>query len=104
MSSNTFTNPGAIDTTRLLDGLRDPARMEIILLLAKNASMNVGDIAARFRISRPAVSHHLKVLKDAGIVQSEKRGQEIYYNLDRARLVAGLRWIADMIENCCSGG
>ena len=91
----------ADDTLRLLDGVRDSVRMEIILLLAKSKSMNVTDIASRFRISRPAVSHHLKVLKDAGIVRSEKVGQEIYYRLDAARVIAGLRLIADTIENCC---
>jgi ArsR family transcriptional regulator, arsenate/arsenite/antimonite-responsive transcriptional repressor len=109
MSSNTFTDLGLInrttgypeDSLRLLTGVRDPVRMEIILLLGKDSPMNVGDIASQFRISRPAISHHLKVLKDAGIVQSEKNGQEVYYSLDRARIVAGLRLIADMIENCC---
>jgi DNA-binding transcriptional ArsR family regulator len=109
MSSNTFTDPALTnrttdypeDSLRLLTGVRDPVRMEIILLLGKDSPMNVGDIASQFRISRPAISHHLKVLKDAGIVQSEKTGQEVYYRLDRDRIVAGLRLIADMIENCC---
>jgi len=109
MSSNTFTNEGQFDRStaypadslRLLDGICDPVRMEIILLLGKESPVNVGDIASQFRISRPAISHHLKVLKDAGIVQSEKNGQEMYYSLDRARIVAGLRLIADTIENCC---
>ena len=89
------------DLMRLLDGVGDAVRMEIILLLARGPAMNVTDISARFRISRPAVSHHLKVLKDAGIVRSEKTGQEIYYRLDAARVIAGLRLIADTIENCC---
>jgi DNA-binding transcriptional ArsR family regulator len=109
MSSNTFTEQGQLERTfsypedslRLLAGVRDPVRMEIILLLGKDSPMNVGEIASQFRISRPAISHHLKVLKDAGIVQSEKTGQEVYYRLDRARIVAGLRLIADVIENCC---
>jgi DNA-binding transcriptional ArsR family regulator len=86
---------------RLLDGVRDPNRIEIIFLLGKGHSMNVSDIAAQFRISRPAISHHLKILKDAGIVQSEKLGQEIYYQLDRKVIVNGLRKLADVIENCC---
>ncbi len=87
---------------RLLDGVRDPNRLEIIFLLGKGTPMNVGDIADPFKISRPAVSHHLKVLKDAGIVRSEKIGQEIYYRLDREVIVAGLRMIADTIEDCCA--
>ena len=63
--------------------------------------MNVGEITSQFRLSRPAISHHLKVLKDAGIVKSQKTGQEVHYRLDRARIVAGLRMIADAIEGCC---
>lgn len=90
------------DAMRLLDGVRDPNRMEIIFLLGKGKPLNVGEIASQFNISRPAVSHHLKVLKDAGIVRSEKTGQEIYYRLDRDRIVSGLRLIADTIEGCCS--
>ncbi len=89
------------DAQRLLDAIRDPNRMEIVFLLGKGTSLNVGEIAARFRISRPAVSHHLKVLKDAGLVRSEKIGQEVYYRLDREKIVAGLRQIADAIEGCC---
>ena len=87
---------------RLLDGMRDPNRMEIIFLLGKGKPLNVNEITTQFHISRPAISHHLKVLKDAGIVHSEKIGQEIYYRLDRERIVAGLRLIADEIEHCCS--
>lgn len=90
------------DAMRLLDGVRDPNRLEIIFLLGKNKPMNVGEISAHFHISRPAISHHLKVLKDAGIVRNEKIGQEIYYRLDRQVIVAGLRMIADAIENCCA--
>jgi ArsR family transcriptional regulator, arsenate/arsenite/antimonite-responsive transcriptional repressor len=86
---------------RLLDGVRDPNRIEIIFLLGRSGSMNVNDITAQFHISRPAISHHLKVLKDAGIVQSEKIGQEIYYHLERKVLVNSLREFADAFENCC---
>lgn len=93
--------PHTDEMIRLLDGIRDPNRIEIIFLLGKGGSMNVNDIAAKFHISRPAISHHLKVLKDAGIVRSEKTGQEVYYQLDRKVLVEGLRRFADAVENCC---
>ncbi len=89
------------ETIRLLDGIRDPNRIGIIFLLGKDGAMNVNDIAAQFHISRPAISHHLKVLKDTGIVRSEKTGQEVYYHLERKVLVDGLRRFADAVENCC---
>jgi len=85
--------------TRFLEALSDPIRMQIVFLLHDQAELNVGEIASRFRISRPAVSHHLKVLKDAAIVQSEKRGQENYYWLDSQRMVAALRALADKLEH-----
>ena len=85
----------------LFDAMRDPARLEIVSLLGRGGSMNVGDITAHLPLSRPAVSHHLKVLKTAGILTSEKRGQEVYYGLDRQRLVSTLRAMADFLENCC---
>jgi DNA-binding transcriptional ArsR family regulator len=47
------------------------------------------------------VSHHLRVLKDAGVVRSEKMGQEVYYWLDRPRIVDTLRQLADAIDACC---
>jgi ArsR family transcriptional regulator len=86
------------DLARVLDAVSDPVRLEIIFLLDKGERKNVGEIASRFRLSRPAISHHLKVLKDAGIVRSEKSGQEIYYWLDSKQVVASLRALADKIE------
>ncbi len=92
---------GSEVVTRMLDAVGDPNRLEIIFLLGSQGRLNVGEIASRFRISRPSISHHLKVLKDAGVVRGEKVGQEVYYRLDRSRVVAGLRELADAIESCC---
>ena len=86
---------------KLLDGVRDPNRFAILFLLGSGSPMNVGEISEHFKISRPAISHHLKVLKDAGIVQNEKVGQEVYYRLNREVVITGLRSIADAFENCC---
>jgi ArsR family transcriptional regulator len=55
----------------------------------------VGDIAAQFRISRPAISHHLKILKTNGLVQSEKVGQEVFYWVNVSHLAEMLRDMAD---------
>lgn len=85
----------------MLDAARDTVRLQIMFLLGRRGTMNVGDIAAQFQLSRPAISHHLKVLKDAGIVQSEKAGQEMLYRLDRQYVVQALRSLADAIESCC---
>lgn len=88
--------------TRILEAVSDPTRMQIVFLLHDRTQLNVGEIARQFHISRPAISHHLRVLKDAGIVRSEKRGQEVYYWLDSRRTVTALRAFADKLERSAS--
>ncbi len=87
------------EATRFLTALGDPVRLQVLHRLGEaDGRANVGDIAANFRVSRPAISHHLKVLKDAGMVDSEKIGQEVYYWIERDRILDGLRELADMAE------
>jgi ArsR family transcriptional regulator len=83
------------EITRFLTAIGDPVRLQLLYLLGDQGRRNVGDIAGQFRLSRPAISHHLKVLKDAGVLDSEKVGQEVYYWLERDRIVATLRALAD---------
>ncbi len=87
------------DVTRFLTAIGDPIRLQLLYLLGDQGRRNVGEIAANFRLSRPAISHHLKVLKDAGVLDSEKVGQEVYYRLERDRMVASLRALADAAAN-----
>lgn len=94
---------GAIDkavVARFLAAASDPVRLEIVFLLCEQGRMNVGAIAAQFRLSRPAISHHLKVLKDASIVRSAKQGQEIGYWLDNDYVIQQLRLLADSVAEC----
>jgi ArsR family transcriptional regulator len=87
------------DITRFLTALGDPARLQLLYLLGGQGCRNVGEIAGQFHLSRPAISYHLKVLKDAGILDSEKVGQEVYYWLERDQIVATLRALADIAAN-----
>ncbi|HEX3044320.1 MAG TPA: metalloregulator ArsR/SmtB family transcription factor [Bacillota bacterium] len=81
--------------------ITEKTRLQIIFFLGINRRVCVNEIAANFKISRPAISHHLKILKNYGIVQSEKVGQETYYSFMRSNLVKMLRDMADSIEKCC---
>lgn len=81
-----------------LTAVGEPVRLEIVILLAKSGRMNVGQISSRFELSRPAISHHLKVLKTAGVIASKKEGQEIFYNLDRDAISSELRSLADQVQ------
>lgn len=87
--------------TEVLQALSDPVRLQIIYLLGEKGSLNVNAISANFSLSRPAISHHLKVLKSSKIVKATKKGQEVEYEFERELLVACLRDIADELEACC---
>lgn len=65
---------------RVFEALASTTRRKILAYLSK-AEMTAGEIAARFEISKPAVSQHLSVLENAGLVTSEKRGQYVHYRL-----------------------
>lgn len=59
----------------------DPSRRRILAMLRKG-DMNAGDIASQFDMSKPSVSHHLSILKQAGLVDTEKQGQNVIYRLN----------------------
>ena len=61
--------------------LADPTRREILRML-REGELAAGEIAARFEMTAPTVSHHLSVLKDAGLVQTERNGRSVVYSLD----------------------
>jgi len=61
--------------------LSDPTRREILRLL-REGDLTAGEIGARFPITGASVSHHLNVLKDAGLVQAERSGRTIVYSLN----------------------
>lgn len=64
----------------VFEALASSVRRKILAYLA-HAELSAGDIAARFEISKPAVSQHLSILENAGLVASEKRGQYVFYRL-----------------------
>lgn len=82
-------------------GLADPNRIMIIYALA-DGSRNVSDIGAMLDLPQPTVSRHLKILRDRGIVRSERDGQTINYQLTDKRVVQALDLLrsslADMLK------
>jgi DNA-binding transcriptional ArsR family regulator len=65
-----------------LDAISEPRRREILARLASLVEAPVGVIAETIEVSRPAVSQHLKVLKDAGLVAERRSGRERLYRID----------------------
>jgi len=76
----------------LFSALGDPTRSRVVEMLHERARP-VHELAAAFDISRPAISRHLKVLKDAGLVREEKAGRENVYSLQRGKLKPMLDWL-----------
>jgi ArsR family transcriptional regulator len=81
--------------TAAFKAIADPTRREILHLLRKE-EMTAGDVAARFDMTKPTMSHHFSVLKEAGLVSSRREGQTIWYALNTTVLEDVLAWTLDM--------
>jgi len=83
------------DLNTLFKALNDPTRREILELL-KEKDLTAGEIADQFSISKPSISHHLDLLRQAGLVVSVKEGQYIYYSLNTTVMDEMLKWIINL--------
>jgi DNA-binding transcriptional ArsR family regulator len=78
--------------------LGDEHRQRILLTFEPGEQLNVGQIAEVSTLSRSAVSHHLKILREAGVLSSEKRGKEVYFWINKAFLVEAMETVAEFIR------
>ena len=76
----------------LFKALNDSTRREILELL-KEKDLTAGEIADKFSISKPSISHHLDLLRQAGLVVSVKEGQFVFYSLNTTVMDEVLKWI-----------
>lgn len=76
-----LTEPAAVDMAKKLKALADPVRLRLFSAIASHAGGEacVCDISGGIDVSQPTVSHHLKVLRDAGLLRSERRASWVYY-------------------------
>ena len=72
--------------------LNDVTRREILEIL-KDKELQAGEIAAYFAISKPSISHHLDILKQADLIASEKKGQFVIYSINTTIMEDVLQWI-----------
>ncbi len=75
----------------LFKALNDATRRQILELL-KEGNKTAGEIADSFHISKPSISHHLDLLRQAGLVESDKQGQFIYYSLNTTVVDEIVKW------------
>lgn len=76
--------------------LSDPNRRQIIKML-QDGDMTAGDIASHFDMTKPSISHHLNVLKQADLVQDVRKGQNIYYSLNTTVFQDLIGWFYDLL-------
>ncbi len=85
----------------LLRALSDKTRQEIIMIFASQKEVCVNDIAKNFTLSRPTISHHLNLMKRAGLLNSRKEGKEIYYSFNKSHVAKVMESILNVIKKCC---
>ncbi|MGE0773259.1 MAG: ArsR/SmtB family transcription factor [Cyclobacteriaceae bacterium] len=76
----------------IFQAIADPVRRDIIDLLSRQ-ELTVKDLADHFDVSRPAVSKHLRVLSECGVITVEQQGRERYYRIQAKQLVPAFVWI-----------
>lgn len=77
--------------------LSDPTRRQIIEML-RDGKMSAGDIVDKFQMTGASISHHLSILKNAGLVTDDKQGKYIYYELNLSVVEEILAWLASLKE------
>ena len=76
----------------VFQAIADPTRRDIISLVARN-SMTSNDVAASFDVSRQAISKHIKILMECGILMIDQQGRERYYSLQPKKLAQVADWV-----------
>ena len=90
-------------TNAAFKALADPTRREILRLLRKG-EMSAGDLVERFHMTKPTMSHHFAVLRDADLVVSRREAQTILYSLNTTVLEDVVAWAIDLAGGHTNGG
>jgi len=90
--------PAWRNISRVFTALGDEHRQRILLLFDRGERLNVSQIADSSTLSRPAVSHHLKILREAGVLGSHKEGKEVFYRIEKEFLKESLSAVLAFIE------
>ncbi len=82
----------------IFKALNDQTRREILTFLIEGPQ-NAGKIAQQFNMTKPSISHHLDLLKQADLIQSEKKGQFIYYTLSKTSFEKINHWFQEFTKH-----
>ena len=84
--------------SKVYTALGDEHRQRILLTFERGERLNIGQIVEVSTLSRTAVSHHLRVLHGAGVLQSEKVGKEVYFWIDKEFVIGAMQTVVDYIR------
>ena len=84
-------------SNQIFKALADSTRREILRLLA-HREMTAGELAERFDMTKPSMSHHFTVLKGAELIRSRREGQQIWYSVDTTVIQDVLAWAMDLLQ------
>ena len=95
----TLTEEEAVVQARLLKALADPTRLRILSLLGRHeGEVCVFEIVESFTLEQPTISHHLRILRDAGLVDCRKKGLWAYYYVRREALTRAQEMINGLVD------
>jgi len=83
--------------------LSDPTRREILRLLS-HGEKTAGELAEQFDMTKPSMSHHFAVLKDAELITSRREGQQIWYRLNSTVAQDAIAWVMELVERRAGKG
>jgi DNA-binding transcriptional ArsR family regulator len=86
---------------RCLAALSDPTRQQIVAVLS-GERLNVTQLTERFSLSQPAISHHLRILSNAGLLVQERHGRERVYRLDTKCCQGLANQFRNFMSQCCA--
>ena len=84
--------------SKMFTALGDEHRQRILLLFEPGERLNVSQIAETSTLTRSTVSHHLKILRESGILSSRKEGKEVFYWIEKTQLREGLQAVLSYLE------
>ena len=92
LATSAVTEADAALIAAVFKALGDPVRLRLASLIASRPEVCVCDLTGEFAVGAPTISHHLRVLREAGLVNSERRGTWVYYSIRHQALtqLAGL--------------
>ncbi len=87
-----------LDVLPLFNAMGDRTRQRIVALLAEHQRLTVGELTNYIHLSRPAISHHIKVLREVELVTQHREGTKLYYRPTFVRYIEPMRRIIELVD------